>query len=94
MFEIRKAVDIDMARKKYALQKLKGLVATGQAVDLTYRLQTKSEYKKLIDNEQGLISIGYAQGVAGITGLLVQGHLSGTLYAVTDRTPALFMLLQ
>lgn len=83
-----------MARKKYALRKLKELVATGQAVDLTYRLQTKSEYKKLLDTEQGLIGIGYAQGVAGITGLLVQGQLSGTLYAVTGRTIALFRLLQ
>ena len=70
---------------KYTQKQLREMVKNGVAVDVT-NAQSRAEavpedYKK----------IGYSLGVYGRNGLLLQGCESGTLYAVTARSSAVFM---
>lgn len=46
----------------------------------------------LIDQECGLDEIGVSTGVYGVNGKLVEGRLTGTIYKITKRTVALFMV--
>ena len=69
---------------KYTQKQLKELVKSGAAVDVTNA------------NGRGAIpenyrQIGYASGVYGCSGMLLQGCESGTLYAVTSRTTAIYI---
>lgn len=42
-------------------------------------------------NKEGYYTqIGYAAGVYGCNGMLLQGHKTNTLYAITSRTTAIF----
>lgn len=47
---------------------------------------------KLHHDEQGFNSVAYSTGTYGLNGLIVQGYKSGKLYAVTQRTNAIFIL--
>ena len=69
---------------KYTQKQLKELVKSGAAVDVTNA------------NGRGAIpenyrQIGYARGVYGCSGMLLQGCESGKLYAVTSRTTAIYI---
>lgn len=69
---------------KYTQKQLKELVKSGAAIDVTYangREAIPENYRQ----------IGYAQGVYGCNGMLLQGCESGTLYAVTSRTTAIYI---
>lgn len=69
---------------KYTQKQLKALVKSGAAIDVTYasgREAIPEAYRE----------IGYARGVYGCNGMLLQGCESGTLYAVTARTTAIYI---
>lgn len=69
--------------EKYTQKQLRSLVASGEAKDVTNasnRDAIPESYKQ----------IGYAHGIYGCNGKLLQGE-SGQLYAVTSRTTAIYI---
>lgn len=75
--------------RKYTQRELKALVKTGAAVDITNH--GTAEYKALREKEKDLDKLGYSSGVYGINGGLLQGQETGTLYAITARSTAVFI---
>lgn len=75
--------------KKYTLKQLKNLVNNGLAVDLTKG--NNNTYKELIKKESYLSQVGYAIGIYGLNGKLLKGDKTGTLYAITARSSALYI---
>lgn len=75
--------------RKYTQKELKTLVRTGAAVDITNH--GTAEYRTLIEKEKYLYKLGYSSGVYGINGGLLQGQETGTLYAITARSTAVFI---
>ena len=75
--------------RKYTQRELKTLVRTGVAVDITNH--GTAEYRALIEKEKDLDKLGYSSGVYGISGGLLQGQETGTLYAITARSTAAFI---
>lgn len=75
--------------EKYTQRQLKDLVKTGAAQDITHGNDiTRQEIEKV---EGYLSQTGYAVGVDGCAGMLFIGHNSGKLYAITSRTPAIYL---
>lgn len=70
--------------KKYTQKQLRNLVATGSAVDVSRAKSTK-------DVPEGYSRIGYANGIYGYSGMLLEGIESGKLYAITSRTQAIYI---
>lgn len=62
---------------------LKQMVKSGRAIDVT-NAQSVSEIPERYRQ------IAYSSGVYGCTGMLLQGE-SGQLYAITDRTTAIYI---
>ena len=75
--------------KKYTLKQLKSLVNNSLAVDLTKG--NNDTYKKIIKKESYLSQVGYASGIYGLNGKLLKGDNTGTLYAITARSSALYI---
>lgn len=75
--------------KKYTLKQLKNLVNNGLAVDLTKG--NNDMYKELMKKEGYLSQVGYAIGIYGLNGKLLKGDKTGTLYAITARSSALYI---
>lgn len=75
--------------KKYTLKQLKSLVNNGLAVDLTKG--NNDTYKKIIKKESYLSQVGYASGIYDLNGKLLKGDNTGTLYAITARSSALYI---
>lgn len=75
--------------RKYTLKQLKNLVNNGLAVDLTKG--NNDTYKELIKKESYLSQVGYAIGIYGLNGKLLKGDKTGTLYAITARSSALYI---
>ena len=51
-----------------------------------------NETRKNIESVEGYYTqIGYSAGVYGCNGMLLQGHKTGKLYAITARTSAIFV---
>lgn len=75
--------------RKYTQKALRRLVAHGLAVDITNADNAKRE--ELLQLEGRLDKIGWSQGIYGCNGLLLSGFTTGTLYAVTARTAAVFI---
>ena len=48
---------------------------------------------RLKEGEKFLTQVAYSTGIYGISGIVLQGYSSGTLYKVTKRSIALFMVL-
>lgn len=69
---------------KYTKKQLKDLVRKGVAIDVT----NAHEQSAIPENYR---QIGYASGIYGCSGMLLQGCSSGKLYAVTDRTSAIYV---
>lgn len=69
---------------KFTQKQLKELVKSGAAVDVT----NAGERGAIPENYR---QIGYSRGVYGCNGMLLQGCESGTLYAVTARTTAVYI---
>lgn len=68
---------------KTTKRELKQMVKSGRAIDVT-NAQGRSEIP------ENYRQIAYSSGVYGCTGMLLQGE-SGQLYAVTDRTSAIYI---
>lgn len=76
---------------KYTQKQLRALVHDGLAVDITYG---DNEKRKEIEAVEGYYTqVGYASGVYGCNGALLKGHKTGTLYAITSRSTALFIFV-
>lgn len=74
---------------KYTQKQLRAMVNDGIAEDITNAdNNTREELEK---KEGWLRQIGYSAGVYGCNGMLLQGHNSGTLYAITSCTNAVFI---
>ena len=75
-----------MANKmeKYTIKQLKSLVSSGAAIDVTYA-------SKQSDIPENYTQIGYASGLYGCSGMLLQGLTTKALYAVTSRTTAIYI---
>ena len=69
--------------KKYTIKQLKDLVKQGVAKDVTYSSEKS-------DIPEDYTQIGYASGLYGCSGMLLKGE-SGKLYAVTNRTTAIYL---
>ena len=75
--------------KKYTQKELKNLVALGVAEDIT---RGDNETRDAIELAEGYYTqIGYSAGVYGCNGMLLQGHKTGKLYAITARTTAIYL---
>ena len=75
--------------KKYGQREIKALVKCGAAIDISNH--DNSNRQELEAREGWLDKVGYSSGVYGLNGGLLKGHNSGTLYAITARTTALFI---
>lgn len=69
--------------ERYSCKKLKSLVASGVAKDVTYANERS-------DIPESYTQIGYAAGIYGCNGMLLKGE-SGQLYAVIGRTSAIYI---
>jgi hypothetical protein len=65
------------------------MVATGIAKDITRINMTQAD--ELRKKELYLTQVGYSCGVYGCNGQLWKGKNTGTLYAITNRTQAIFL---
>lgn len=74
---------------RFTQKALKTLVASGAAVDVTNH--GIEEYEAIKDKEGYLEEIGKSRGVYGMNGGLWKGHNTGTLYACTARSTAIFI---
>lgn len=75
--------------RKYTQKELKNMVALGMAEDVTRA--NDEDYEKIIKREDYLSQIGYSSGVYGCNGMLLKGYKTGTYYAVTSRTSAIYI---
>lgn len=75
--------------ERYTQKQLKNLVDTGAAVDITRGNNETRE--QMLKEEEYYIQIGYSAGVYGCNGVLLKGHKTGKLYAVTSRTNAIYI---
>lgn len=76
---------------KTTLKNIRSYVATNAATDLTKK--NFSEIDAIRVAECGFETVAYSTGIYGVTGVLVKGNTTGKLYAVTDRTSALFQVM-
>ena len=75
--------------EKYTQKQLKNLVENGIAVDIT---NGDNETRRAIENEEEYYNqIGYSCGMYGCNGMLLKGHKTGKLYAITARTTAIYV---
>ena len=74
---------------KFTQRQLKELVKSGAAIDITY---SDNATRESIRSKEGYYTqIGYAAGIYGCNGMLLQGYKTNTLYAITSRTTAIFI---
>lgn len=75
---------------KYTQKQLKKMVEEGTAIDITYK--THKEIQEIQDEERFFHQIGYAEGIYGCNGMLLQGEKTKKLYAITSRTSAIYSI--
>jgi hypothetical protein len=75
--------------RKYTQKQLKDLVENGVAIDVSYANNEKREEIEKVEGH--LRQIGYASGIYGCSGMLLQGYNTKQLYAVTGRTQAIYI---
>lgn len=74
---------------RYTQKQLREMVKDGIAVDITY---SDNAMHDTIEKEEGYYNqIGYSVGIYGWNGMLLKGHKTGKLYAITSRTTAIFI---
>lgn len=73
--------------ERYTKRQLKDLVAQGVAKDVT-NATDKNRHEMI---PEAVTQIGYASGIYGCNGMLLKGLETGKLYAVTDRTTAIYL---
>ena len=74
---------------KYTQSQLKGMVSQGIAEDITY--SDNSDRDAMAAREQYYTQVGYSSGLYGCNGMLFKGHNTGTLYAITSRSQAIWI---
>ncbi len=75
--------------EKYTQRQLKNLVEIGAAEDIT---NGNDETRQELERKEGFYEkIGYSVGLYGLNGMLLKGHTTGKLYAITARTSAIFI---
>ena len=75
--------------EKYTEKQLKSLVKEGAAIDIS---RGDNDTRNTIEKEEGYYTqIGYASGIYGCNGMLLKGHNTGKLYAITGRTQAIYI---
>lgn len=75
--------------KKYTQKELKNLVALGVAEDITHG---DNDTRQELEKKEGFYTqVGYSAGVYGCNGMLLKGHKTGTLYAITARSTAIYV---
>ena len=72
--------------EKYTQKEIRSFVKNGIAVDITHH--GNPERNELEAREGWLEKVGY---IYGINAGLLKGHNSGTLYAITKRSTAIFI---
>ena len=75
---------------KFTMKQFKGMVRDGNAVEITSR--SPEWIYELRKAEKGFRSIGYSHGTYGLTGKLVKGETTGTLYVVIGSGISLYAL--
>lgn len=74
---------------KYTQKQLRAMVADGIAENIT---NADNNVREELEKKEGwLQQVGYSAGVYGCNGMLLQCRNSGTLYAITARTSAVFI---
>ena len=74
---------------KFTQRQLKELVKSGAAIDVT---NGDDDTRNDIESKEGYYTqIGYSAGVYGCNGMLLLGHKTNTLYAITSRTAAIYV---
>lgn len=74
---------------KYTQKQLRAMVNDGIAENIT---NADNNVREELEKKEGwLRQVGYSAGVCGCNGMLLQGRNSGTLYAITARTSAIFI---
>lgn len=74
---------------KYTQKQLREMVAEGIATDVSHG--TNGTRRAIEAEEEYYNQIGYASGLYGCSGMLLQGHKTGKLYAITGRTQAIYI---
>lgn len=74
---------------KYTQKQLREMIKDKIAIDLTHA--NDATRRDLEQKEGWLTEIGYAAGVYGCNGKLLQGHATGQLYAIPTRSQAIFI---
>ena len=75
--------------RKYTKREIKEYIRDGFATDITEL--SFSELKEW-RNGRSLEKIGYSSGVYGISGGIIKDRNTGELFAITERTTALFSI--
>lgn len=70
--------------QRYTQKALKELVKNGIAIDATH-------FQHRTDIPHAYRQIGYAAGIYGCNGMLLQDEITGQLYAICDRTSAIYV---
>lgn len=74
---------------RFTQKQLKEMIKNGIAEDISRGTdETRSEIEVI---EGWLSQVGYASGVYGCNGMLLKGHNTGKLYAITSRTSAIYV---
>lgn len=74
---------------KYTQKQLRKMVREGIAVDVSHG--TNETRNAIVAEEEYYNQVGYASGLYGCNGMLLQGHKTGKLYAITGRTQAIYI---
>lgn len=75
--------------KRITRKEIRRMIKEGEAVNLTFAKD--KEYNDLVEKEGFWTQIYYSLGVYGRTGCVLKGGNTGTLYAIGDRTSALWL---
>lgn len=74
---------------KYTQKQLREMVKDGIAIDVSHGT---NEARRAIEAEEEYYNqVGYASGLYGCSGMLLQGHKTGKLYAVVGRVQAIYI---
>ena len=74
---------------KYTQRQLREMVARGMAENIT---NATNETRNDIEQKEGYYTqVGYSSGIYGCNGMLFKGKNTGTLYAITSRSQAIYI---
>lgn len=75
---------------KTTQSEIRNYIKQGYARDTTtMKVETIKEIK---ESEKYFDEVTYSMGVYGVNGLLLKGHNTGNMYAITKRTSAIYVI--